>query len=304
MHTADNIRFQISRKLSYFLLYHCGLKGASYLRKKLCSWLVPPPEGSIVCSTLFDVDIVVDSSDWIGRSIYYYGEYEAGTLSVLKDFLHTGDVFLDVGAYVGFHACIATQFVGETGFVYAVEPNPEIYKILLTNIRINKLTRIFPLEIALGAEESEAIIYDYDRANRAAASLIRPQGVSEELGKRVRVTAIDRLIENKQLRIPTLIKIDVEGFELEVLKGAKTLLEDSQAPMLCVEYSNLHPQYRGTTRDIYTFIKSVNDYSFYKLKKGKGVPSELVRISGEQELPDHNNVFCFLSKHLNGRKAL
>ena len=299
MHPVDNIRFQFSRKLSYFLLYLYGLKGASYLRKKLCSWLVPPPEGSTICPTLFDVDILVDPSDSIGKSIYYRGEYEAGTLSVLKDFLHLGDVFLDVGAYIGFHACVAARFVGETGFVYAIEPNPEIYEILLTNIRINKLTNISPLEIALGAEESEAHIYDYNRTNIGAASLIRPQGVSEESGKLVRVTAIDRLIENKQLRIPTLIKIDVEGFELEVLKGAKTLLEGSQAPMLCVEYSNLHPQYRGNPRDIYIFIKSVNDYSFYKLKYGKEVPSKLVRISREQELPDHDNVFCFLNEHLS-----
>ena len=299
MHPLDNICFQVSRKVSYFLLHLYDLKGADYLRKKLCSWLVPPPEGSTICPTLFDVDILVDSLDWIGKSIYYYGEYEAGTLLVFKDFLHAGDVFLDVGAYIGFHTCVVAKFVGESGFAYAIEPNPEIYKILLTNIRINKLTNISPLKIALGAEESEARIYDYDRANRGSASLIRPQGINEESGKLVRVATIDRLIENEQLRVPNLIKIDVEGFELEVLKGAKILLEGSQAPMLCVEYSNLLPKYRGTARDIYTFIKSVNDYSFYKLKKGKGVPSELVRISREQELPDHDNVFCFLNEHLN-----
>lgn len=299
MHPIDNIRFQISRKLSYLSLYLYGLKGVGYLRKKLCSWLVSPPEGSSICPTLFDVDILVDPSDSIGKSIYYYGEYEAGTLSVLKDFLRAGDVFLDVGAYIGFHACVVAKFVGKSGLVYAIEPNPEIYKILLTNIRINKLTNISSLEIALGAEESETYIYDCNRTNVGAASLIRPQGVSEESGKLVRVTTIDRLIENKQLRIPTLIKIDVEGFELNVLKGAKTLLEGSQAPMLCVEYSNLHPQCHGAPRDIYRLIKSVNDYSFYKLKHGKEEPSKLVRITREQELPDHDNVFCFLNKHLS-----
>jgi FkbM family methyltransferase len=299
MHPLDNIRFQVSRKVSYFLLHLCDLKGAGYLRKKLCSWLVAPPNGSTICPTLFGVDILVDPLDWIGKSIYYYGEYEAGTRSVLKDFLHTGDVFLDVGAYIGFHACVVAKFVGESGLVYAIEPNPEIYKILLTNIHINKLTNVSPLKIALGAEDSETRIYGYDRTNRGAASLIRPQDINEESGKLVRVTTVDKLIENGQLRVPNLIKIDVEGFELEVLKGAKTLLEGSQAPMLCLEYSRLHPQSRGTTRDIYTFIKSVNDYSLYRLKKGKGVPSELVRISREQELPDHDDVFCFLNGHLN-----
>ena len=303
MRSLKNIRFRVSRKLSHFLLYHY-FKGAKYLRNKLCRWLVPAAEGPIICSTIFDVDMLVDPvlDKGLERSIYYFGEYEAGTLSVLRNFLHKGDVFLDVGANIGFLSCVVARFVGNGGWVYAVEPHPEIYRILKENIRINKLKNVRCLNIALGAKVSHARIYDNPSVNRGSASLIRPQGVIEESGKEVKVTAIDTLLENKQLRTPTLIKIDVEGFELEVLKGAKTLLEGSQAPMLCVEYSNLHPQSKGSTLDIHRFIKSVNNYSVYKLQHGKGIPSKLIKISEEHELPYHDNIFCFLDKHLNKLK--
>ena len=79
----------------------------------------------------------------------------------------------------------------------------------------------------MGAEVSEARIYDNLDINRGAASLIRPKNVSEYSGKKVKVTTIDTLIGNGQLRIPTLIKIDVEGFELEVLKRAQKLLRST-----------------------------------------------------------------------------
>lgn len=299
MRSLDSIRFQVSRKLSYFLLHHY-FKGALYLRNGMCGWLVPPATGPTVCSTLFGVDVLVDPvlDKGLERAIYYFGEYEAGTASVLKSILCKGDVFLDVGANIGFLSCIAARLVGDGGFVYAVEPNPEIYKILEKNIALNKLENINPFNFALGAEVSKARIYDNLRTNRGSASLIPPKGISEQSGKEINVTTIDTLIRKRQMSIPTLLKIDVEGFELEVLKGASTLLRSSQAPILCVEYSYLHTQYRGNTIDIYRFIKSMNDYSFYRLRRGKEIPSKLVKISEERGLPHHDNIFCFLNKHL------
>lgn len=164
---------------------------------------------------------------------------------------------------------------------------------------MNKLKNVKALNIALGSKVSEARIYDNLDINRGAASLIRPKNVNSDLGKKVKVTTIDMLIENGQISVPTLIKIDVEGFELEVLKGAQKLLRSQQAPILCVEYSSLHPQFGGRTIDIYRFIKQINDYSVYKLQYGKEVPSKLVRVRREHELPNHDNIFCFPDRYIN-----
>lgn len=295
MSLLNNIRFRVSRKLSYFLLHH-HFRGALYLRRLLCNLLIPPADGPIICTTLFDIDILVDpiTDKGLERQIYYFGEYEAGTLSVLSKFLHEGDVFLDVGANIGFHSLVAARFVGKSGLVFAIEPHPETYKILEENIRLNAFRNICPMNIALGAEVSEARIYDRLDISRGSASLIRPEGASEGKGKRVKMVTIDTLIERHNLHIPSLIKIDVEGFEL---KGARALLSSPQAPALSIEFCKRHPTQGGDVRDIYYLIKSANDYSFFKLKYGERLPSELVRISDEKELPYHDNVFCFINKH-------
>jgi len=270
------------------------------LRKKLCSRLVPPTDGPIICSTLFDIDILVDPviDKGLERQIYYFGEYEAGTISVLSKFLHQDDTFLDVGANIGFISLVAASFIGENGLVYAFEPHPETYKILEENIRLNSFKNICSMNIALGAEVSEAKIYDNLDGNRGSSSLIRPEGASKKNGKKIEIVTIDKLIEEYNLHIPSIIKIDVEGFELEVLKGAKALLSSLHAPALCVEFSEFYSISDGGMRDLYNLIKATNDYFFFKLEYGKGIPSELVRISNEKELPLHDNVFCFLHKHL------
>jgi len=294
-----NIRFLIARKLSNFLLYN-HFKGSNRLRKFLCEHLIKAVDSpNIICSTLYGFDILVDPNDnGLEKSIYYFGEYEAGTVSVFRKILHKGDTFLDVGANIGFLSLVAARIVGKSGLICAVEPHPFTYKILEKNICLNDFKNIFSMNIALGKEISEEKIYNRMNISRGSASLIRPTNVSEELGLSVRVTTIDTLIEEGKIQLPKLIKIDVEGFELEVLKGAKILLNSSHAPALCVEFSNLHPTHGGRVRDIYNFIKSANDYSFFKLKYGKGVPSGLVKISNEKDLPVHDNVFCFLNKDL------
>ena len=288
------MKFKVARKLSHFVLhhYHKGV-GARWLLNKICYWLLSPVDNPIICPTIYDVDLLIDDfSDHIERSIYYLGTYEAGTISVLKKFLHPGDVFLDVGAHIGLFSCVVARFVG---FVYAVEPHPEAYSKLRENIRINKLQNVCALNIALGEEEGEACIFS-DK-DKSTASLICPENIRGELGKQTHVMTIDMLIENGTIRAPTFMKVDVEGFELEVLKGARNLLSSSKAPMLCVEYE----QQRGNTHEIYKFLESVNNYSFYKLKYSKEIPSKLVKISGKPRLQSYDNIFCLLDEHIKTR---
>ena len=140
MSLLNNIRFRVSRKLSYFLLYH-RFKGVLLLRKELCSRLVPPTDGPIICSTLFDIDILVDPviDKGLERQIYYFGVYEAGTISVLSKFLHQGDAFLDVGANIEFlnerkGRVDYTQLIKEpTSSLYPVSPKKKL-NVLIAGI--------------------------------------------------------------------------------------------------------------------------------------------------------------------------
>lgn len=90
---------------SLFLIKTPYIKGLSYLqnksREEICKRLVPKINGYMICSTIYGVKLLLDTNDWIGQHIFCFGEYEAGTISVLKKYVQEDDVFLDVGAYIG-----------------------------------------------------------------------------------------------------------------------------------------------------------------------------------------------------------
>ena len=281
-----------SRSISSLLLQY-QFKGASYFRRKLCPSLIPQSDGPVICPTIYGFKLLVDAhlDQIIGRHIYYFGEYEAGTMYVMKKTLKPGDTFLDVGASIGLMTCLASKLVGKTGRVLAVEPSPWAYSMLDYNVKLNEFNNITTFEIALGSKAQQLLIYDGRKGNPGTASLMPLS--SGQSGRAVKVEAIDKLLEAERITVPTVIKIDAEGYELEVLKGAKGLLNSPNAPILIIEYSNLHPQYGGCVLDIYKFIQTINSYYIYKLEKSKSNPSRLVQITDVKQLPQHDNIFCF-----------
>ncbi len=262
------------------------------------SLFMPASDKGGICPTLYGFEILLNQLDkGIERVIYYHGVYEAGTLYVLKECLREGDVFLDVGANIGFISLAAASFVGTSGKVYSFEPLPETFEMLRTNLSINNITNVGIYNIALGSTKESMPIYDNDKFGRGSASLMRLNGAQNN-GREISVDTLDAFISCAKVNNIRMLKIDVEGYELEVLEGAKKLLSHSNAPIICIEYSNIHPIKGGKPLDIYRFIKRVNDYQVYKLRRGKSIPSKLVRIERADELPYHDNLFCFLRRHL------
>jgi hypothetical protein len=90
-----------------------------------------------------------------------------------------------------------------------------------------------------------------------------------------------------------MIKIDVEGFELEALKGAKNLLSSEIPPILIVECTEETEHQNYTREALYSWLKNTNSqYKFYKLKGSKSRKSKLIEIFDQSELPTHDNLFC------------
>jgi hypothetical protein len=90
---------------------------------------------------------------------------------------------------------------------------------------------------------------------------------------------------------PKVIKIDVEGFEMEVLKGAKNLIQRKH-PILIIEFSENRENTHNSASEMADFIGSLGKYRFFKLKGGKERKSKLVEITAEDEFPAHDNVIC------------
>jgi len=164
---------------------------------------------------------------YIGRSFTEYGEYSEGEVELFRQCLGAGDVALDVGANLGAHTLPLAQIVGPSGTVFAFEPQRILFQILCGNVALNEITNVHALPVAVGRAAGRAKVpaLDYRGAtNFGGISLGSAQGED------VPVVTLDQLEVSKA----RLIKIDVEGMELDVLAGAKATLARCR-PILYVE---------------------------------------------------------------------
>jgi FkbM family methyltransferase len=165
----------------------------------------------------------------------------------IRDYLiRPGDVAFDCGAHHGCTTIVLSSWVGNSGQVVAFEPLPRNCKIIQRNIEINGLKNVVLEEKAVGTERG-----------RIRVSCLSNSSVMLS-GKGVEVEAT-RLDDYEHLN-PTFLKVDVEGFEVQVLRGAQKIL--SRRPKLAIEIHTEHlPKYQSSVEDLFRLI----DAGRYKL---------------------------------------
>lgn len=272
------------------LLRDWDVRGIRRLSVVLPQLLLPSPEkaGKHVLTTIHGVQLLIDPSvdKGVELSLYQTGTYEKGTIQLLTELLKPGSTFLDIGANIGLMSAIASPLVGPGGKVLAVEANPKTLDILRHNLALNRCKNVEIFPVALGSENGRATLYENWDVNRGGASLLS-QGDSQ--GIEVPVWRLDDILGDVAVDV---LKIDVEGFELEVLKGGVELLK-SQQPVLIIEVSEQRENEKGVSpKEITDFVKTLGHYQFFKQKGTKERRSKLVQILSDAELPKHDNVIC------------
>lgn len=273
-----------------------NIKGSNRFSFYLANLLLGKPKEKLVVNTIYDfklnIDPVIDNG--VERSIYYYGTYEKGTLHIIDKVLQLGDNFVDVGANIGLMSVFASRKVGEQGKVIAFEPNPKTRTILESNIVLNSCENIKVEGFALSNETKKGLIYDRWDVNRGGASLIEPAKPADFYDIE-EIKFSDYFDTTQQIK---LMKIDVEGYELNVLKGAHQYLSTTKSPpSLIVEFSS--SRVKTSEEDIlFSFLNKQRIYRFFKAIYGKEKTSKLIEIKNEKDLPRHDNVFCFTNEHL------
>lgn len=176
---------------------------------------------------------------------------------IKEHLVEEGDVILEVGGHHGCSAILLSHWVGAGGKVVTFEPFPENCDILEKNIQLNGLTNVDLHRNAVGAERGEIII-------DASSSAVNPSGK----GRAVQLTFLDAY---EHLN-PTFLKIDVEGFEIQVLQGAKNIL--AKRPKLAIEiHADLLSQYGGSVNELFALMK-LDDYKVWIQWKDDQQPEE------------------------------
>jgi len=165
---------------------------------------------------------------FVGRSLDLYGEWCDAEMALLGQLLGPGDVVLDVGANIGTHTVYFSQKVSPGGMVYAFEPQRVTFEFLCSNLAINGLLNVVPLQIAVGVQSGKIIIPVLDPSKPLNFAALNITGHTD--GDVVELRPIDAM----NLSVCKLIKIDVEGMELSVLQGAEKTIHRCR-PFLFVE---------------------------------------------------------------------
>ena len=183
----------------------------------------------------------VDSTDAIGRALAVTGGWERHLVYPFQALLSPGDICIDVGANIGYHTLLAATLVGPSGHVHAMEPAADTFAALLANLKLNELANVTPHRVAAGATEGEAEL-DVRPFGQSLHSFVRREDEARPPqvgGVTVPVRTIASLIGPSDVGRVRLIKIDVEGYDAEALKGLEPLYESGGRPALIIE---LHPQ--------------------------------------------------------------
>ncbi len=272
-------------------IWDSSLIGKGTIARFLTKVLIKKAKGELISKTIYDFDLLINPAidNGVEHSLYYFGTYEKGTLNFIKQNLKEGDVFFDIGANIGLMSIFASYCVGKTGKIYAFEANPETVKLLQYNIDLNTIKNINVIDKAVGNDFGKIKIYNNWAVNRGGATLIKPNQKTDSF--EIDLIKIDSIPEYLSMQI-NMIKIDVEGFEMDVLKGLDKILQKPNAPKLIVECSADRNNNYDSVYEIYNFIKKINNYKIYKLSKGKERFGELVEINSKEELPKHDNIFC------------
>jgi len=181
----------------------------------------PLPARRRIGKIVFEYDL----ADYRGTAPMYFGSYALLVVNAMQRYLRPGDVFLDVGANIGYLSAVATRLVGPQGQVHAFEPVPAYF------VRLGRLAALNP-EYLIAANpcavgETPGICTMYVTLEPGQSTLVRSYKVEPEILSTIDVPVVrlDSYLKQNQIERVALIKIDAEGFELPILRGLRNYFE-------------------------------------------------------------------------------
>ncbi|HSU65369.1 MAG TPA: FkbM family methyltransferase, partial [Tepidisphaeraceae bacterium] len=190
---------------------------------------------------------------YVGRSLDLYGEFSEGEVEVFRKTIRAGDVVVEAGANIGAHTVYLARETGPQGAVIAFEPQRLVFQTLCANIALNSFTNVICKQSAVGDAPGTLLVPSLDPARENNFGGLSLLGHSH--GEPVPVVRLDDL----GLARCRLLKVDVEGMELQVLKGAAKLIERC-TPALYVENDRTE-----NSADLVRFIDSLNYDAYWHL---------------------------------------
>ena len=218
----------------------------------------------------------LDLSQGIDFAIYLGGMFERGTASALRKLTQPSSLVLDIGANIGAHTLRLADLVGPNGRVMAFEPTDFAFRKLRRNLDLNPslASRVEAFHCFLTATDGTAVPDAiYSAWPLAAETGLHAKHLGREMQtKSAQARSLDKILAERADRKVQLVKLDVDGFECDVLRGATSLLREMR-PIFVMELAPYVLEERGSSLDELLSYFIPNGYSFYDERTQKRLPS-------------------------------
>jgi len=207
------------------------------------------------------------------------GVYEKGVTRVFENEIRQGAVVLDIGANIGYHTLTAARLVGQDGRVFAFEPEPFNFGLLVRNVEVNGYSNVIPLQKALSNERGKAKLFLHETclgthslspANVSIVSALSKASTFWDRYVEVEVETLDELFKDYESRID-FIKIDVQGAEMAVLQGGRNIIEKNKDLKIVTEFWPLGlSQFPSSSPEEYLNMLKGYGFKLYLIDESEG----------------------------------
>ncbi len=192
----------------------------------------------------------------ISKSLYFEGGREHAYMFIIKKTVSKSMICLDIGANIGYTTLYMLRNAGKTGFVYAIEPDPHNFKILMRNVRENNFSSNCKMSrCILSDKNGEADFWIADKPNLNSVHRTRHSI------RKIKIPSYNLSTYLKNKKFPQFIKMDVEGHEVNIFRGGLDYFGQNKSPTnLLVE---VHPKYYNEANDFAAILSEYFKLGFY-----------------------------------------
>ena len=234
--------------------------------------------------------------DWMVLSTFVDGNSNLA-LKLSHSLIRPGDTLLDVGANTGLWALGAARRVGAKGAVHAFEPVPDNFARLTRNLLLNGFTNVTCQKLALSDTCGRTVFYAAKDDNSGLGSLTQSENAARPI--EIEMTTIDSYCETHAITRVNLMKVDVEGAELLVFRGAQRLLASNEAPIIMFETDEILTARFGSSSQTIKSLLHQFGYEFFRARENR-----LEAVAVEELHQKQEDLFALKSSHVENRDLL
>ena len=241
----------------------CPITDGKRLLLNLTRDLITPEDPITVFESKYGFRLKVNLANPEHQYLYFYGTHdERHVVTKLLKIIQPGDICWDIGANIGFYTCLLASQVEDVGEIIAFEPALRTCGYLHENVSLNRFMNVTVVNKGLSDKIEQQHLY-YAEAGLAEGTASLKYANDRRASERVTLDTIDNL--TRELPVPDFIKIDVEGYQLEVLRGGERCLK-THAPLLMAELKDVGETNQTLFGEIENYVADLG-YQLYEIKK-------------------------------------